>query len=91
MYRKTDGVAMGSSLRPVLAIIFVGCYEAKFFQNMQKLIQYNRYVDDILIVHMNSFDIKMFYNEISNLHPSLKFTSEEENDGPIPFLDVILR
>ena len=48
-------------------------------------------VDDILIVHMNSFDIKMFYNEISNLHPSLKFTSEEENDGPIPFLDVILR
>ena len=28
---------------------------------------------------------------ISNLHPSLKFTSEKETDGSLPFLDVFLR
>ena len=33
----------------------------------------------------------MFYNGISNLHPSLKFTSEEEADGSLPFLDVFLQ
>ena len=33
----------------------------------------------------------MFYNETSNLHPSLKFTSEEETDRSLPFLDVLLR
>ena len=48
-------------------------------------------VDDILIAHIKNFDIKMFYNEISNLHPSLIFTSKEETDWSLPFLDVLLR
>ena len=28
----------------------------------------------------------MFYDEISNIHPSLKFTFEEETDGSLPFV-----
>ena len=89
MYKQTDGVAMGNLLGPVLANIFVGYYEAKLFQNIQKIISYFKHVDDIFIAYMNSFDIKMFYNKISNLHPPLKFTSEEETDGTLPFLDVL--
>ena len=56
-----------------------------------KPIPYFRYVDDIFIAHMNSSDITMFYNEVSNLHPSLKFTSEEETNGSLPFLDLLLQ
>ena len=91
MYRQTDGVAMGSSLGPVLANICVGYYEARLFQNIQKPISYFRYVDDIFIPHINSFDRKVFYNEISNLHLSLKFTFEKETDMSLLFLDVLLR
>ena len=82
---------MGSSpLQPVLANIFVGYHEAKLFLNIQKPISYFRYVDDIFIAHMKSFDIKMFYNEISNLHPSLKFGSKKETGRSLPFLNVFL-
>ena len=35
--------------------------------------------------------MKMFYNEISNLSQSLKFTSEEEADDSLLVLDVLLR
>ena len=48
-YRQTDGVAIDSSLEPVLANIFVCYYEAKLFQNTQKPLSYSRYVDDIFI------------------------------------------
>ena len=75
MYRQTDGVAMGSLLGPVLEYI-VDSDEAKLFQNIRKSISYFRYVDDNFIAHINSFDIKMFYNKISNIYPFLKFTSE---------------
>ena len=72
MYRQTDGVIMGSPLGLVLANTFVGYYEAQFFQNIQQPISYFRYVDDIFIAHMNSFDIKILYNEIY-LKPSSFF------------------
>ena len=58
MYRQTDGVAMGSSLGSVLANMFVGYNEGKLFRNIQKLILYFRYVDDIFISHLNIFDKK---------------------------------
>ena len=57
MYRQTGGVAMGIPLGLVLANIFVGCYEAKLFANIQKPISYFRYVDNIFIVYTRSFDI----------------------------------
>ena len=45
-----DGVAMGSSLAPVLANIFMGFYESKWLNvyNLNKPKFYLRYVDDIL-------------------------------------------
>ena len=46
MYRQFDGVAMGSSLGPALANIFVGYYESKLFNKISKPTVYCRYVDD---------------------------------------------
>lgn len=50
-----------------------------------------RYVDDVLFVHPQEFDIQTFHNYINNLHPSIKFTIEKSHERSIPFLDMQLK
>ena len=42
VYRRFDGVAMGSPLGPALAIIFVGNYEGKLFKRVSNPLMYCR-------------------------------------------------
>ena len=49
MYKQIDGVAMGSSLGPILANIFVGYLEFKLFSNIKIPLIYTRYADDIFV------------------------------------------
>ena len=46
MYKQVNGVAISSPLGPALANIFVGCYENKLFQTINKPFFYTRYADD---------------------------------------------
>ena len=57
-YNQVDGVAMGSPLAPVLANIFMGFHESKWFNeyNLNKPKFYLRYVDDILAAFDNEQD-----------------------------------
>ena len=48
---------------------------------------YARYMDDI-IRNIKQIDIEEKLATINNLHPSLKFTIEREENGSIPFLDM---
>ena len=48
---------------------------------------YTRYMDDI-IRDINVDKIEPTLTSINNLHPSLKFTMEREENGEIPFLDM---
>ena len=32
-----------------------------------------------------------FSERLNNLHPALQFTMEEENNGELPFLDVLIK
>ena len=52
IYRQRDGIAMGSPLGPILADIFVSKLENSILQTkINELPFYNRYVDDIFIIH----------------------------------------
>ena len=91
IYQQVDGVAMGSPLGPTMANIFVGFYEEKLFQDHGRPMLYARYVDDTFVVCRDAQERDEFYKHLNSLHQSLKFTMELEEDGCLPFLDVLVQ
>ena len=83
---------MGSPLAPVLANIFIGFHESRWFNkyNLNKPKFYLRYVDDILAVFDNEQDSLSFLNFLNNSHPNIKFTKEKQINHSIAFLDVFI-
>ena len=90
MYQQVDGVAMGSPLGPVLANIFVGHQEQKIPQLSGQLL-YKRYVDDSLSISTAEEENERFLKVLNSLHPALQYTCENENDGKLPFLDILVK
>ena len=71
-----------------LANIFVGYYENKLFQTINKPFFYTRYVDDTFHIFRTEADADRFFLALSSLHPALKFTIEKEADQTLSFLVV---
>ena len=88
MYNQTNGVAMGLSLVPALANIFVGYYEEKLFSQTQKPPTYFRYVDDTFAIFDHEAEADEFLTKTNCLYPSLKFIFEKEKGKGLPFFDV---
>ena len=90
MYRQIEGVSMGSTLGPILANIFVGFQERLLFEKFPKPFIYLRYVDDTFVSFRLRNDALLFFDKLNDLHSSLSFTMEEENNNKLPFLDVFV-
>ena len=90
MYNQTDGVAKGSPLGPAVANIFVGYHKSKLFSCVQKPTIYFQYVDDTFAIFKQEGDVDDFLVTLNCLHPALKFTFEKEQDGKLPFLDILV-
>ena len=67
IYRKVDGVAMGSPLGPVLTNIFDSYFEYKMFKYVEKPFNCFRYVDDTFVSYKSDYDINGLLNKISSL------------------------
>jgi type II restriction/modification system DNA methylase subunit YeeA len=56
-----------------------------------KLVNYFRFVDDILLIFdTNKTNIHSILTDLNTLHPNLKFTAEIEHNNAINFLDTTI-
>ena len=86
MYRQIDGLGMGN----ILAGIFVGYNESLLFLNSKRPLKYRRYVDDIFSAFDSKNECDEFLKDLNNMHPSLQFTVELEENNQLPFLDILI-
>ena len=90
-YKQIDGVAMGSSLGPSLANIFLCFHEQIWLDNCPlefKPVVYRRFVDDTFLLFRSRDHIEKFRSYLNCQHPNIKFTSEVEENNSISFLDI---
>ena len=87
---QNDGVAMGSPLGPVLSDIFMIELETSLLPRLSDYIQFwKRYVDDtICFIKIGS--VNNILSVLNSFDMNIEFTYETENEGKLPFLDVIL-
>ncbi|XP_076031101.1 uncharacterized protein LOC143019348 [Oratosquilla oratoria] len=89
LYQQKDGVSMGSPLGVLFANFFMGSVEKEAFSRIQQPMTYGRYIDDIFVRIRTSEkreELRQLLKEISGL----RFTTEEAENGTLPFLDVLL-
>ena len=92
-FLQTDGLAMGSSLSPILANIFMTeLEETVLARSVCKPSVWKRYVDDCfaIIPHTEACKVDDLLTDLNSYHDNIKFTLEYENEGSLPFLDVLI-
>ena len=90
LYEKTDGVAMGSPLGPLLANVFMCSIEGSL-KTQGKLPEfYRRYVHDTLVRMPDLAAATQFLDTLSHAHSAVSFTIEVEKNGMLPLLGVQL-
>ena len=91
---QNDGLAMGAPSSGLISEIFLQQMEHVHLARLStkhKIIDYFRYVDDILLIFdSNHTDIQTILNDFNAIHLKLKFTAEIETDNKINYLDVTI-
>ena len=81
LYQQVDGVAMGSTLVPTLAIIVFCRYEDIWLHNCSlecKPSYRKRYADDIFVLFESETKVVSFKDFMNTCHPKMKFTFEKD-------------
>ena len=87
-----DGLAMEAPYSGLIAEIFLQHIEHSNLTNLtqkHKIINYCRYVDNILIIFdPNHSDIQEIINDFNSLQPKLRFTAETEDNCTLNYLHL---
>ena len=96
VYQQIVGIAMGTNYAPLIADIFLYCYERDFMLNLLKSKQFDlkdkfkdtsRYLDDI---HIFTIDNSVFAEHIPDIYPrELQLNKANSSQKGTSFLDLI--
>ena len=91
---QTDGLAMGAPSSGIISEVFLQQAEHSHLPSLvhkHKLVNYFRYVDDVLLIYdVLHTDIHTILKYFNLLHPNLQFTTETEHDNKLNYLDLII-
>nr|CAH8846348.1 unnamed protein product [Trichobilharzia regenti] len=92
IYQQNEGVAMGSTISPIIADIFMDYWEENVLKPFRSSLKcWWRYVDDTLVI-VKKNGIEKLFSHINRHVDSIKFTMELENEiGELPMLDCKLQ
>ena len=76
---------------PSLANAFLSHYERTWLDDCPvefKPVFYRRYVDDVFVLFSSPNHLPLFKDYLNSKHNNISFTSEQEHNDSLPFLDV---
>ena len=90
IHSQTTGIAMGSSLEPLFANIYVNCLENKLMSKLRRIsVMFRwRFVDDTFVIIDNKVNINKTLDMLNSFDNNIAFISEEEKDKSLSFLDI---
>ncbi|XGW28958.1 hypothetical protein V3C99_008620 [Haemonchus contortus] len=89
-YKQTRGLAMGSRLAPLLAIVFMDNLERPALSS--DVLYFGRYIDDIFIVGKSRTTLRQTFGRLNKRCQSIKLTAESPSaDGFLPFLNTKIK
>ena len=87
---QKDGIAVGSSLGPVIAGFYMVELERNLLPRLsQYMTSWKQQVDDT-VSYVKVDYIENVLNALNAFHANISFTYEQECDGMISFLDVLI-
>jgi hypothetical protein len=94
LYTQNEGPAMGAPASAILVEIFIQYLEHNdIIKILQKhhIIDYYRYVDDILIIYNGDHtNIEDTLNEFNSIHPNIQYTMERQTNNILNYLDITI-
>jgi predicted phosphoribosyltransferase len=89
---RRTGLQRVRPLTPVIAKFYMEHFEQKAVSTASKKpTRWYRYVDDIFAEWSHGKnDLQDFLQHLNNIHKSIEFTMEAEQDRTLPFLDVLV-
>ena len=90
-YKLLEGAAMGSSISPIVANLYMENFEQKAISTApHPPYLWKRFVDDTFTI-IESSQRRAFLDHINSIEQHIQFTCEEQReDGSIPFLDILV-
>lgn len=84
---------MGSPLLSVVTDLFMEAFKKKALEcALLKPMLYRRYVDDTLLVYPQGREaLTNVVTFLNSLYGSITFTVEAEQNGQLPFLDILIK
>ena len=90
-YEQVEGVPMGLPVSPIVATLYMECFERKALRSTINLPwAWFRFVDDTWVIQKQAHK-QEFVEHLNKVDPAIKFIVEENKEnGAIPFLDTLV-